>query len=375
MRLSRWRVRVLMALAAVASCVLVADEVFAFGVKLDQNRGGRDLHLPLLARLRSQIRTRADLRASLERLVRVAAEICWQLDECWLDSGTLLVAERDGRVIPHDNDGDVGITPTALQRIDAEIDRGTDSAFAPLLQGSGLQAGAGGFRLVKVVQPVFTQAGDRCDVVARLVCEKTGHFVDFFIYFEARDGSTELLNGRRAAGEQTAAALRPILDLRGWCQENGIGGTPRDDSRCASGVDAPPFEYALAHAPPKPLAVQGSPIGAGAGSDGEEALVPPGLLHGVWGLSWSECVHCARGWLEPRRLPALPTNWVFPLRECRVEGVRARCPRETAKVLEYMYGGDWREPPLMQRASTRVLLRGGALAVTAATIGLWRRER
>eukprot|EP01065_Artemidia_motanka_P016006 TRINITY_DN19722_c0_g1_i2.p1 TRINITY_DN19722_c0_g1~~TRINITY_DN19722_c0_g1_i2.p1 ORF type:complete len:333 (+),score=99.45 TRINITY_DN19722_c0_g1_i2:316-1314(+) len=125
----------------------------------------------------------------LRRLKAAAAEAGVPV---WLDSGTLLGAWREGRIIAHDDDADVGMMRADIRRLPA-----IDTAD-----------------MLLDINPHHVHAdedGDMLNMVdARLICKRTGVFVDVFGFSErmgvrdvlhtkyegsmpgARDGSVEL---------------------------------------------------------------------------------------------------------------------------------------------------------------------------------------
>lgn len=310
--------------ACAALCALVAAELVIFGPKLAS---------PPLSTL-PPVYSQARKREALRRLVRAAAAVCGALDECWLDSGTLLGARRDGRVMPWDEDGDVGLTRASLAQLDA---RHRNGSYRALFAANGLE--------LRAVAPRKAGA-ERVDVACVLVCLSTDYYVDFFVFDEARGGRTTL-DTRQTVQQQPQQQLRQqqqrrrlvtrrnasltlarLLDVRGYCE----AGPSYDKHLCRSGRGAPLdlWRYATDDA-------------------------SPGLLHGVWSHAWAHCERClARPTKEPKRLVAVRQDWVLPTKPCVIEGVETRCPRRTRRLLEYNYGSTWVDPPVFHRVSTRV---------------------
>ena len=115
--------------------------------------------------------------SSLVRVVRGAVELCEAyLDECWLDSETLLGARRGGAVLRWDEDGDLGISRAAYLELRALSAKNKLDTF---LAEQALR---------------FDWTGRVEDVVARIVDPATELYVDLFVYFRyAHDKPVESL--------------------------------------------------------------------------------------------------------------------------------------------------------------------------------------
>ncbi len=128
-----------------------------------------------------RVRSQSAHLASLVRVVRGAVALCETfLDECWLDSGTLLGARRSGRVLRWDEDGDLGVSRAALLKLSA------------LSAANKLDA----FLAERALRLDWT--GRVEDVIARVVDPETELYVDLFVYFRyERDKPLENLFSRK----------------------------------------------------------------------------------------------------------------------------------------------------------------------------------
>ena len=153
---------------------LLANELVVVGVK---SAATADDGSKQIRRVRSQS---AHL-ASLVRVVRGAVALCETfLDECWLDSGTLLGARRSGRVLRWDEDGDLGVSRAAHLKLSA------------LSAANELDA----FLAERALRLDWT--GRVEDVIARVVDPETELYVDLFVYFRyERDKPLENLFSRK----------------------------------------------------------------------------------------------------------------------------------------------------------------------------------
>ena len=153
---------------------LLANELVVVGVK---SAATADDGSKQTRRVRSQS---AHL-ASLVRVVRGAVALCETfLDECWLDSGTLLGARRSGRVLRWDEDGDLGVSRAAHLKLSA------------LSAANELDA----FLAERALRLDWT--GRVEDVIARVVDPETELYVDLFVYFRyERDKPLENLFSRK----------------------------------------------------------------------------------------------------------------------------------------------------------------------------------
>ncbi len=161
-------------LGAALLLTLLANEFVVVGVK---SAATADDGSKQTRRVRSQS---AHL-ASLVRVVRGAVALCETfLDECWLDSGTLLGARRSGRVLRWDEDGDLGVSRAAHLKLSA------------LSAANKLDA----FLAERALRLDWT--GRVEDVIARVVDPETELYVDLFVYFRyERDRSPESLFSRK----------------------------------------------------------------------------------------------------------------------------------------------------------------------------------
>ena len=159
---------------AVLLLALLANEFVVVGVK---SAATADDGSKQTRRVRSQS---AHL-ASLVRVVRGAVALCETfLDECWLDSGTLLGARRSGRVLRWDEDGDLGVSRAAHLKLSA------------LSAANELDA----FLAERALRLDWT--GRVEDVIARVVDPETELYVDLFVYFRyERDKPLENLFSRK----------------------------------------------------------------------------------------------------------------------------------------------------------------------------------
>ena len=115
-------------LGAALLLALLANEFVVVGVK---SAATADDGSKQTRRVRSQS---AHL-ASLVRVVRGAVALCETfLDECWLDSGTLLGARRSGRVLRWDEDGDLGVSRAAHLKLSA-LSAAKLDAYRPKIAG------------------------------------------------------------------------------------------------------------------------------------------------------------------------------------------------------------------------------------------------
>ena len=153
---------------------LLANELVVVGVK---SAATADDGSKQTRRVRSQS---AHL-ASLVRVVRGAVALCETfLDECWLDSGTLLGARRSGRVLRWDEDGDLGVSRAAHLKLSA------------LSAANKLDT----FLAERTLRLDWT--GRVEDVIARVVDPETELYVDLFVYFRyERDKPLENLFSRK----------------------------------------------------------------------------------------------------------------------------------------------------------------------------------
>lgn len=163
-------------------CALVVglgiNEFFVFGVRRADHATGT------YKRMRSVSRQ----RASLVRVVESAVELCESfLDECWLDSGTLLGARREGRVLKWDEDGDLGVSKASFLQLRA-LHKSRNRNLTEFLTTRSI-------RLTFTDSPV--------DVVARVVDVETQLYVDYFVYFRSKRG--------RPPETPFSAKLRPSL--------------------------------------------------------------------------------------------------------------------------------------------------------------------
>ena len=128
-----------------------------------------------------RVRSQSAHLASLVRVVRGAVALCETfLDECWLDSGTLLGARRSGRVLRWDEDGDLGVSRAAHLKLSA------------LSAANKLDA----FLAERALRLDWT--GRVEDVIARVVDPETELYVDLFVYFRyERDKPLENLFSRK----------------------------------------------------------------------------------------------------------------------------------------------------------------------------------
>ena len=128
-----------------------------------------------------RVRSQSAHLASLVRVVRGAVALCETfLDECWLDSGTLLGARRNGRVLRWDEDGDLGVSRAAHLKLSA------------LSAANELDA----FLAERALRLDWT--GRVEDVIARVVDPETELYVDLFVYFRyERDKPLENLFSRK----------------------------------------------------------------------------------------------------------------------------------------------------------------------------------
>ena len=128
-----------------------------------------------------RVRSQSAHLASLVRVVRGAVALCETfLDECWLDSGTLLGARRSGRVLRWDEDGDLGVSRAAHLKLSA------------LSAANELDA----FLAERALRLDWT--GRVEDVIARVVDPETELYVDLFVYFRyERDKPLENLFSRK----------------------------------------------------------------------------------------------------------------------------------------------------------------------------------
>ena len=146
-------------LGAALLLALLANEFVVVGVK---SAATADDGSKQTRRVRSQS---AHL-ASLVRVVRGAVALCETfLDECWLDSGTLLGARRNGRVLRWDEDGDLGVSRAAHHELSA------------LSKSNKLDT----FLAERALRLDWT--GRVEDVIARVVDLETELYVDLFVYF------------------------------------------------------------------------------------------------------------------------------------------------------------------------------------------------
>ena len=161
-------------LGAALLLALLANEFVVVGVK---SAATADDGSKQTRRVRSQS---AHL-ASLVRVVRGAVALCETfLDECWLDSGTLLGARRSGRVLRWDEDGDLGVSRAAHLKLSA------------LSAANELDA----FLAERALRLDWT--GRVEDVIARVVDPETELYVDLFVYFRyERDKPLENLFSRK----------------------------------------------------------------------------------------------------------------------------------------------------------------------------------
>ena len=161
-------------LGAALLLALLANEFVVVGVK---SAATADDGSKQTRRVRSQS---AHL-ASLVRVVRGAVALCETfLDECWLDSGTLLGARRSGRVLRWDEDGDLGISRAAHLKLSA------------LSAANQLDT----FLAERTLRLDWT--GRVEDVIARVVDPETELYVDLFVYFRyERDKPLENLFSRK----------------------------------------------------------------------------------------------------------------------------------------------------------------------------------
>ena len=161
-------------LGAALLLALLANEFVVVGVK---SAATADDGSKQTRRVRSQS---AHL-ASLVRVVRGAVALCETfLDECWLDSGTLLGARRSGRVLRWDEDGDLGISRAAHLKLSA------------LSAANKLDT----FLAERTLRLDWT--GRVEDVIARVVDPETELYVDLFVYFRyERDKPLENLFSRK----------------------------------------------------------------------------------------------------------------------------------------------------------------------------------
>ena len=161
-------------LGATLLLALLANEFVVVGVK---SAATADDGSKQTRRVRSQS---AHL-ASLVRVVRGAVALCETfLDECWLDSGTLLGARRSGRVLRWDEDGDLGVSRAAHLKLSA------------LSAANKLDT----FLAERTLRLDWT--GRVEDVIARVVDPETELYVDLFVYFRyERDKPLENLFSRK----------------------------------------------------------------------------------------------------------------------------------------------------------------------------------
>ena len=161
-------------LGAALLLALLANEFVVVGVK---SAATADDGSKQTRRVRSQS---AHL-ASLVKVVRGAVALCETfLDECWLDSGTLLGARRSGRVLRWDEDGDLGISRAAHLKLSA------------LSAANKLDT----FLAERTLRLDWT--GRVEDVIARVVDPETELYVDLFVYFRyERDKPLENLFSRK----------------------------------------------------------------------------------------------------------------------------------------------------------------------------------
>ena len=161
-------------LGAALLLALLANELVVVGVK---SAATADDGSKQTRRVRSQS---AHL-ASLVRVVRGAVALCETfLDECWLDSGTLLGARRNGRVLRWDEDGDLGVSRAAHLKLSA------------LSAANKLDT----FLAERTLRLDWT--GRVEDVIARVVDPETELYVDLFVYFRyERDKPLENLFSRK----------------------------------------------------------------------------------------------------------------------------------------------------------------------------------
>jgi len=161
-------------LGAALLLALLANELVVVGVK---SAATADDGSKQTRRVRSQS---AHL-ASLVRVVRGAVALCETfLDECWLDSGTLLGARRSGRVLRWDEDGDLDVSRAAHLKLSA------------LSAANKLDT----FLAERTLRLDWT--GRVEDVIARVVDPETELYVDLFVYFRyERDKPLENLFSRK----------------------------------------------------------------------------------------------------------------------------------------------------------------------------------
>ena len=159
---------------AVLLLALLANEFVVVGVK---SAATADDGSKQTRRVRSQS---AHL-ASLVKVVRGAVALCETfLDECWLDSETLLGARRSGRVLRWDEDGDLGVSRAAHLKLSA------------LSAANKLDT----FLAERTLRLDWT--GRVEDVIARVVDPETELYVDLFVYFRyERDKPLENLFSRK----------------------------------------------------------------------------------------------------------------------------------------------------------------------------------
>ena len=262
------------------------------------------------------------LRGSTERnamhdLVKASALLCGALSECFLDAGTLLGAWRTGQPIPDDDDADFTMTIDSLHELEKRHARGE---FNATLEKYGVE---------------LWLDRSKVDIVARVLHCTTGLYADVFVTFYASRGvdpDTHLIDSTvtRARDKCFWETVFPKCDVKDPTVPHWNCPPPgerfRETMAYRQGMAA---RAALADSHlPGPL----NPLG------------PFGVVHGMWSHAFDKCYGCLDRPRDNRRAIMVPAEWIFPVQECTIAGMKTHCPNDTPAYLEYRYGPGWSQP-------------------------------
>ncbi len=289
-------------------------------------------------------------RAALRDLVRASALLCGALPECFLDAGTLLGAWRTEQPVPDDDDADFTMTADSLHELTERHARGE---FNATLEEHGVELWLG---------------RGSVDIVARVLHCATGLYADVFLTFYASRGADPDM--RRIDSTVTRARSRCF-----W--ETVFPKCDGDDLTAPQWNCPPPGERFQ-----ETMAYRRGMAARAALADGHlpgplNPMGPFGVVHGMWSHAFDLCYGCLRRPRDRRRVIMVPAEWIFPVRDCTIAGVKTHCPQDTPRYLEYRYGPGWKQPTYhWDRAlAWYVPLAGAGVSWAAAAAWLVHRHR
>jgi len=280
------------------SIFIVIDSYWIlFGVRMEKEHQYVDYDMNIIkkqhrfTKLFSSV-YRPSLYTLLELQSKYVIDVCKKFNiECWLDGGTLLGSYREKRIFAWDEDGDFNVHKKDIEKFKQLVKTGQFRKFAKEYINPENYNRKDYYGFDIILRH------DVNDIFARCVDYNTKTYIDFFRF--------ETINEYEyVTGDEKISVNESSYN--------------KYDKRMKMKMQ-------------------------------KKAYIYKGFAY-----SYMHCKHCIQRKSDARRAMKVPFEWVFPLVDCKLNGMTTKCPKNTQAWLRYQYGDSYSLPPFYQRKHIKI---------------------